>query len=49
MDYRSSFKLGSDNFICGCEESLGFLTGDIVADKDGLLGCAIFCKLLSKL
>jgi phosphoglucomutase len=42
-------KLGASDFICGCEESLGFLTGDVVADKDGLLGCTIFCELLSKL
>lgn len=35
------------SFLCGGEESLGFLAKDFVRDKDAISTAALFCELLS--
>lgn len=36
---------GEKQFICGGEESYGFLPGDIVRDKDGIASCALIAEM----
>lgn len=33
------------NFIFGCEESLGYLVGSFVRDKDAIIASSLFCEL----
>lgn len=32
-------------FMCGCEESSGFLTGNLTNEKDGVAACGLFAEL----
>jgi phosphoglucomutase len=34
-------------FVCGGEESYGFLAGNFVRDKDAVMGCAIACEMVA--
>ncbi len=36
---------GKENYICGGEESYGFLIGDFVRDKDAISACCIFAEM----
>ena len=36
---------GKKNYICGGEESFGFLIGDFVRDKDAITACSIFAEM----
>ena len=35
------------DFLLGLEESLGYLTGTYVRDKDGVQGCALVCEMVA--
>ncbi len=35
------------SFICGAEESYGFLAGSFVRDKDAILSCVVACEMLA--
>ena len=39
----------SKTFVCGCEESFGFLPGDYVRDKDAMGSAFVFCQMMSYL
>lgn len=38
---------GKETFICGGEESYGYLVGDFVRDKDGVSACAMVAELIA--
>ncbi len=38
---------GKTKYICGGEESYGFLIGDFVRDKDAVTACAIFAEMMA--
>jgi len=40
---------GVDNFVFGCEESIGFLAGDYCRDKDGAIGALFILELAAEL
>lgn len=40
---------GADNFVFGCEESIGFLAGDYCRDKDGAIGALFILELAAEL
>lgn len=42
-------KTGNFNFFLAFEESCGYLTGDFVKDKDGVIGSALIAALCSKI
>lgn len=44
--YEVHNKQPSLNYVCGGEESYGFLAGKAVADKDGVLACCIAAEML---
>ena len=37
----------ADSYICGFEESYGYLTGSYVRDKDGVNGAYMICEMFS--
>lgn len=38
---------GSREYICGGEESFGFLIGDFVRDKDAVTACSVFAEMVA--
>lgn len=40
---------GPQNFVFGCEESIGFLAGDYCRDKDGAIGALFILELAAEL
>lgn len=46
-DYETGKKTPKRHFICGAEESYGFLAGDFVRDKDGVSSCAIAAEMVA--
>jgi phosphoglucomutase len=38
---------GTYSFVCGGEESYGFLMGSFVRDKDAVIGCLLACEMLA--
>ncbi|MCP4512652.1 MAG: phospho-sugar mutase, partial [Fuerstiella sp.] len=40
---------GADHFVFGCEESIGFLSGDYCRDKDGAIGALFILELAAEL
>lgn len=38
-------KEGEKEFVCGCEESYGFLAGDFVRDKDAVITSCLICEV----
>lgn len=40
---------GADNFVFGCEESIGFLAGSYCRDKDGAIGALFILELAAEL
>ena len=36
---------GKSTFICGCEESYGYLVGDHVRDKDSVVACTMIAEM----
>ncbi|MBP6219075.1 MAG: phospho-sugar mutase [Oligoflexales bacterium] len=43
--YESGEKKPYKSFVCGGEESYGFLTGTFVRDKDAVIACAMLCEM----
>lgn len=44
-DYQSGALGQVKNYVCGGEESFGFLAGDFVRDKDAVIACAIAAEM----
>jgi phosphoglucomutase len=40
-------KEGKEQFICGGEESYGYLVGDAVRDKDAIVSCAMIAEMVA--
>jgi phosphoglucomutase/phosphomannomutase len=40
---------GPEQFVLGCEESHGYLVGDYVRDKDGVVACLLMAELAGRL
>jgi len=40
-------KQGQEHFICGGEESYGYLVGDAVRDKDAVVSCAMIAEMVA--
>ena len=45
--YEKGLNGQTKTFICGGEESYGFLAGNFVRDKDAVLSCAIACEMVA--
>lgn len=45
--YETRKKLPYRQFICGGEESYGFLTGNFVRDKDATIACVLICEMMA--
>jgi phosphoglucomutase len=46
-EYETGERLPKRKFLCGGEESYGFLAGDMVRDKDGILACCLVAEMKS--
>lgn len=46
-DYECGIRKPYRQFICGGEESYGFLTGNFVRDKDAISSCAVAAEMVS--
>ena len=45
--YEKDPKTCNKNFICGGEESYGFLAGTFVRDKDAIIACILACEMVA--
>ena len=46
--YESGVRLPYREFLCGGEESFGFLAGHFVRDKDAVLSCVLFAQMAAE-
>lgn len=46
-DYETGKKKPYRQFVCGGEESYGFMAGDFVRDKDGVVACCIAAEMVA--
>jgi phosphoglucomutase len=46
--YESGARLPYREFLCGGEESFGFLAGHFVRDKDAVLSCVLFAQMAAE-
>lgn len=44
-DYETGVKSPHRSFVCGGEESFGFLAGSFVRDKDGVISCCLAAEM----
>ena len=46
-DYETGARTPKRNYVCGGEESYGFLAGSFVRDKDAVIACAIAAEMVA--
>lgn len=46
-EYTSGVRKPPKQFVCGGEESYGFLAGDFVRDKDAIIACSIAAEMVA--
>lgn len=46
-DYETGKVIPKRTFVCGGEESYGFLAGTFVRDKDGVISCALAAEMIA--
>ena len=47
IEKRQNSENHPKTFICGSEESYGFLAGNFVRDKDAVMACAMTCEMIA--